>query len=263
MTENLIVRRKGPVLHLINNNPAARNALSVSYCEGIVAELEKASADAAIAAVILSGADGYFCSGGNVNILQTRAAMTMDQRKESVNLLHNVIRAILACNRPVIAALEGGAAGAGVSLALACDLIIAAEDAYISVAYVNIGLTPDGGATALLSQIAPRQMVNELCMFGDRMPVARLAELGAINQVVAGNNVLETAQSWGERLSEKGPKTLRVIKSLTQSARHNSIEQQLSEEISAMATAQGDPEGAEGIAAFLEKRKPDFTKFRC
>ncbi len=262
MSENLIVRRDGPVLHLINNNEAARNALSVGYCEGMVAELEKVSDDSATAAVVLSGAEGYFCSGGNVNALQTRAAMSMDQRKESINLLHDVIRAILSCSCPVIAAVEGGAAGAGASLALACDLIIAGDAAYFSLAYVNIGLTPDGGATALLSQIAPRQLVNELCMFGDRMPVSRLFELGAVNQVVGPNQVLKTAQRWGEGLNSKGPETLRVIKSLTRSARQNPINDQLETEATAMATAQGAPESAEGIAAFLKKRKPDFTKFR-
>lgn len=262
MSDSLIVRRNGPVLHLINNNPAARNALSVDYCQGLVAALEGASADASVAAVVLSGAQGYFCSGGDVNILKTRAAMTVDQRISSINLLHDVIRAIQACTRPVIAAVEGGAAGAGVSLALACDLLISHEDAYISVAYVKIGLSPDGGATALLSQIAPRQLVNELCMFGDRLPMQRLAELGAVNRLVAADLVLAEAQAWGERLNGQGPEALAAIKDLNNSAVSNSMAQQLDKEAKLMAAAQGGREGAEGIAAFLEKRKPDFTKFR-
>lgn len=258
----VIVEAIGPALHVINNNAKARNALSVAYYEGVKSALDQAANDASIAAVVLSGAGGFFCAGGDVNVLQTRAAMTFDQRVAAINGLHDVIRAILACPKPVIAAIEGGAAGAGVPLALACDMIVAAEDAYFSVGYAKIGLVPDGGTTGFLTALAPRQLVNEICMFGGKVLVNRLAELGAVNKIAPKGRVVEDAFALVAQLHAMPPGSLAAIKSLTASAPGNSIEEQLELEVNAMASAQGGPEAAEGIAAFLGKRKPDYGQFR-
>ena len=262
MADKVKTRREGAVLHVINDNARARNALSPDYYAGLTAALEQAGADTGIAAVVLSGAGGFFCAGGDLNALRTRAAMSVPERLQAIEGLHRVIRAIRACPRPVIAAVEGGAAGAGASLALSCDLIVAGEDAYFALSYLKIGLTPDGGATHALLQALPRQMASEILMLGDRLPVARLAALGLVNRVVAPGRVLAEASELAGRLAGLGPEALASAKRLIGQAEENDLETQLGLEAQAMAEAQGGDEAAEGIRAFLDKRRPDFRRFR-
>jgi len=262
MTEAALVERHGPVLKIINNNPGARNALTFEYNERLVEELNAAAADKSIAAIVLTGAGGFFCAGGDLNILIKRREMDIAGRMEAIAVLNRTICAIRSCPKPVIAAVEGGAAGAGASIALACDLVVAAEDAYFAVSYLKVGLTPDGGATTFLSEFAPRQLVNEILMFGDKITAERLFQLGAVNRLAAKGAAEEVAQGLGERLYQVGPDALASAKRLTALARENDLETQLEVEAKAMAEAQGGAESGEGISAFLEKRKPDFTKFR-
>jgi len=258
----LLRDRRGPVLWLINNNPGARNALTLDYTGGLPAALEEAGRDPSIAAVALAGAEGFFCSGGDLNILIERREMDVAARIEAINLLHDAIRAIRACPKPVIAAVEGGAAGAGASIALACDLVVAERDAYFAVSYLRVGLTPDGGATSFLSEVMPRQMVNEIIMFGEKVPAARMHELGAVNQLTDPGMAPEAVADLGARLFQTGPEALASAKRLSLAAADNSVSDQLDLEAEEMAEAQGGAESGEGISAFLEKRKADFTRFR-
>ena len=177
-------------------------------------------------------------------------------------MLHGLIRAIHACPKPVIAAVEGGAAGAGAPIALACDLIVAAEDAYFAVSYLRVGLAPDGGSTAALAEVMPRQLANEVIMFGDKVTPQRLFDLGAVNRVCAPGKAEAVAQELGERINKVGPSAIAAAKRLNLAARENTLNVQLDLEAEAMAEAQGNAESGEGISAFLEKRKADFTKFR-
>jgi enoyl-CoA hydratase/carnithine racemase len=258
----LIVEKRGPVLWVINNNPSARNALTVDYTTGIARALKQAAEDPGVAAVVMAGAEGFFCAGGDLNILITRREMPVEDRVATINVLHDAIRAIRACPKPVIACVEGGAAGAGASIALACDLLVAARDAYFAVSYLRVGLVPDGGVTAFLTEALPRQMVNEIVMFGDKLAAGRLSELGVINRLTEPGAAEAAAQEMGERLYGVGPAALASVKGLVQAA-GGSVGAQLDREADAMAAAQGSAESGEGIAAFLEKRKADFTKFRA
>ncbi len=262
MDDPAIIERHGPVLKILNNNPSARNALSVGYVAALTGGLRRAGADDSISAVVLAGAEGFFCAGGDLNVLIERRKMDEVARIASINVLHDAIKAIRACPKPVIAAVEGGAAGAGASIALACDLIVAARDAYFAVSYLRVGLTPDGGATAFLSEFAPRQLVNEILMFGDKVPAERLFQLGAVNRLTDAGCAEQEAQALGERLYQCAPEALAVAKSLAQDARENDLATQLDLEAQQMARAQGGDEAAEGISAFLEKRSADFTRFR-
>lgn len=258
----LIVERRGPVLWLINNNPAARNALTLEYTTGAARELRAASDDPGISAVVLAGAEGFFCAGGDLNVLIKRREMPVPDRIATIGILHEMIRAIRACTRPVIAAVEGGAAGAGASIALACDLVVAERDSYFAVSYLRVGLTPDGGATAFLSECLPRQLANEIVMFGDKVPAERLFAAGAVNRLAEPGQAGAEAQALGERLHGVGPNALAGAKGLIAQARDNDLDAQLDAEARLMAEAQGGAESGEGISAFLEKRRPDFTKFR-
>jgi enoyl-CoA hydratase/carnithine racemase len=256
--EKLILDRQGRVLVATNNDPATRNSLSWDFYDGFREVVEAAADDPEVGAIVLTGAEGFFCSGGNVNGLKERSQADYATRRSSVDMLHRMILAMRACPKPVIAAVEGGAAGAGASLAAACDLVVAARDAYFSIAYIKIGLTPDGGATAFIGTALPRQLMAEMVFTGDRIGVERLYGLGMINRLTDPGEALAEAVSLAGRLADGPAAALGVGKRLIDQARLNGLKDQLDLEADGIATALGGAEGAEGIAAFLEKRKPDF-----
>lgn len=258
----LTQRREGPVLVLVNDNPAMRNALTADFYQDAAAALRAAADDAGIGAVVLTGAGRFFCAGGDLNGLAQRRAMTPPQRRERLELLHELVRTLRGLPKPVVAAVEGGAAGAGLSLALACDLVVAARDAQFTVAYVKVGLTPDGGATAFLAECLPRQLLTELCLTGDRIGAERLHALGAINRLVEPGQAEAEAIAFATRLAAGPERAMGRIKELCGSAHTTPLLQQLDREAERMVASQGDDEAAEGIGAFLAKRTPDFAALR-
>lgn len=258
MTQKLTLERRGQVLVATINDPATRNALGWDFYEPFCEAVEAAAQDAEIGAIVLTGAGGFFSSGGNVHGLKERAQADYAQRRSGVDKLHAMILAMRACPKPIIAAIEGGAAGAGASLAMACDMMVAAEGAYLSIAYIRIGITPDGGATAFLGAALPRQLVAEMVMTGDRVPVERLHALGMVNRVVEAGKALDSALELAGRLAEGPARALGTAKRLIARAAGSTLEDQLEAEAEAIAAAIGGPEGQEGISAFLAKRKPDF-----
>jgi enoyl-CoA hydratase/carnithine racemase len=260
--ENVLQERRGRVLIATINDPATRNALNWHIYDGLHEVFEAAAADAGVGAVVLTGAEGFFSSGGNLHGLKERSEADYPTRRSSVDRLHRMILAMRDCPKPVIAAIEGGAAGAGASTATACDLIVAAKGSYLSVAYVKIGLTPDGGVTAFLGAAIPRQLLAEMVFTGDRIPVERLYDVGVVNRIVEPGQALETALEIAGRLADGPMAALGAGKRLIDQARLNELKAQLDLEAEGIATALGDAEGAEGIAAFLEKRKPDFGRVR-
>ncbi|MEP6588312.1 MAG: enoyl-CoA hydratase-related protein, partial [Polaromonas sp.] len=163
MSNAVLSRQEGAVRILVNNNPAARNAITAGLYAELPAALAAAEADPGVGAIVLTGAGDFFCSGGDLNQLATRRELPIAQRRQKLEGLHHLIRTIRDCGKPVIAAVEGGAAGAGLSIALACDMLVVARNAFFSVAYVKVGLTPDGGATAFLAEFVSRQVLTELC----------------------------------------------------------------------------------------------------
>ena len=260
MPSSLHTRREGRVLVVINDDPATRNALGWDFYGDFAEIVAAAGADGAVGAMVLTGAGGYFSSGGNVKGLRERSEMDIAERREGVARLHGMIRAMRDCPKPIVAAIEGGAAGAGASLALACDMIVAAREAYLSIAYVKIGLTPDGGATAFLGGALPRQLLNEMAMTGDRVGMERLHTLGIVNHLSEPGRALEDALARAAALAEGPPQALAEIKRLVGAAQSASLDAQLDREAEAIARALGGPEAREGIAAFLEKRKPAFPR---
>ena len=256
--EPLLVRREGAVLILSNNNVAARNALSPEFYAAVTTALAQAAADEHIGAVILTGEGGHFCAGGDLRQLAKRRELPVAQRREKLEGLHDLIRAVRDCPKPVIAAVEGAVAGAGLSLALACDMLVAAKNSVFSVAYVKVGLTPDGGATAFLSEFVSRQVLTELCLTGERMSGERMAQLGAVNRLAEPGQALLQALVLAQQMASGPALAMARIKDLCRQAPHNTLEQQLELEAQYMVQSQETQESREGIGAFLEKRSPCF-----
>ena len=262
MSSAILIRQEGAVRILTNNNPAARNAISPTLYDELSAALTDAVADPEVGAVVFTGAGDVFCSGGDLNLLAERRRLSAIERREKLEGLNDLIRAIRDCGKPVVAAIEGGAAGAGVSMALACDMVVSARDAFFTVAYIKVGLTPDGGATAFLSEFVPRQLLTELCLTGDRIAAERLHALGAINRLTEKGGALAEAIALGEKIARGPQRAGARIKSLCRQAHRATLEEQLEAEAVLMVASQADAESAEGIGAFLEKRPPDFVALR-
>ena len=263
MTEPaLITRREGAVLILSNNNPAARNALTPGFYNGLTAALGAAACDPTVGAVVLTGEGGHFCSGGDLRQIATRRELPIAERRLKLEGLHNLVRALRDCPKPVIMAVEGAAAGAGLSLALAGDMLVAAKNAQFSVAYVKVGLTPDGGATALLAEFVSRQVLTELCLTGERVSGERMQQLGVVNRLTEPGDALAAALRLAEQVAAGPDLAMARIKHLCRVAPRNTLEQQLELEALYMPLSQETEESREGINAFLEKRAPDFAKLR-
>lgn len=263
MTDShIIIQDQGDHLIVINNNPRRRNVLTADYEAGLLDALALAGREARIGAVILTGAEGFFCAGGNLAELIEARAMPVKERGIRIERLQSVIRAMIACPRPVIAAVEGGAAGAGASIALACDLIIAAEGAKFTAAYVNAGLVPDGGLTASLTALLPAPIAREICLLGQPVTAERLHQLGAVNRLAAPGQALAAAEDMARQLARGPAEAQARIKRLLTDAQRELMEGRLDAEVEAMAIMLGSDEGAEGMDAFLNKRAPDFAALR-
>ncbi|MBJ6372571.1 oxepin-CoA hydrolase, alternative type [Sedimentitalea arenosa] len=248
----------GDRLVVVNMNAARRGALSPDLYAAIGAAMEQAS-DPRIRAVILTSQGGFFCAGGDLNVLIERRGLTEAERRDKVDQLHDLVRAIRACPVPVIASVEGGAAGAGASLALACDLIVAAEGAKFTAAYVKAGLVPDAGLTSSLARLLPRPLAMEMCLLARPVSAERMQALGAINTVAPTGQCDAAAHALADALA-RGPRDAQgTIRTLVADAYEVTESAQLDAERDAMARAAGGNEAAEGIAAFLEKRQPRFS----
>ena len=194
--------------------------------------------------------------------LAKRRELPVEERRAKLEGLHDLIRTVRDCRKPVIAAVEGAAAGAGLSLALACDMLVAARNAVFSVAYVKVGLTPDGGATAFLAEFVSHQVLTELCLTGERISGERLHALGPVNRLAEPGHALAQAVALAAQVATGPELAMSRIKALCHSAYALSLSDQLGQEALAMVQSQATEESREGIGAFLEKRPADFERLR-
>lgn len=258
MSAELRASRQDATLILTISNPGARNALHPDMYAAAIETLNTAERDDSVRAVVLTGADGFFCSGGNLKRLQENRSKDRSVQAESIDNLHGWIQAIRDCPKPVIAAVEGMGAGAGFSLALACDLIVAGASARFTMAYVKVGLTPDGGGSWFLSQALPRQLAIEILLEGKPVTAERLQQLGVVNRLVADGTALDAALAWADELAQLSPNSVERIKSLTLEAAGNSLAQHFESEKRHFVESLHHRDAHEGITAFFEKRKPNY-----
>lgn len=258
MSGQLLSERRGSVLLLTINNPAARNALEpASYQPGALA-VREAGTDDGIGAIVLTGAGGYFSSGGNLSLIASLREGDRSAAEEGIAGLQDWILALRTCPKPVIAAVEGTAAGAGFSLALACDLLVAARETRFLAAHVKVGISPDGGITSALARALPPQMQAELLLEGKPVDAETLARFGIVNRLCAPGETLAAALEWGEQLAAGPRQAMSRIKQLLDAAYHNDIAAQLDLEQRLTVDGIFHDECGEGIAAFFERRRPIF-----
>jgi enoyl-CoA hydratase/carnithine racemase len=248
----------GATLVLTISNPEQRNALDPAMYAAGVEALNVAETASEVRSVVITGEGATFCAGGNLQRLQANRQQPPEVQAQSIEGLHSWIEAIRAFPKPVIAAVEGPAAGAGFSLALACDLVVAAADAVFVMAYANVALSPDGGASWSLARALPRQLATELLMAGERIGAQRLHELGVVNRVAPPGEALAQALALAHRLNARAPNALASIKDLLNDAGAASLHQQLAAERDQFVRNLHHPNAGIGIAAFLAKDTPRY-----
>jgi enoyl-CoA hydratase/carnithine racemase len=258
MAAELRSSSQGQTLILTVSNPEHRNALGPEIYAAGIEVLNAAESSPDVRSVVIAGEGAVFSAGGNLQRLQANRQLPPDVQARSIEGLHNWIETIRTFPKPVIAAVEGPAAGAGFSLALACDLVVAASNAVFVMAYSNIALSPDGGGSWSLSQSLPRQLVTELLMCGERISAERLHQLGVVNRLADTGKALQVALELAERLNARAPNALTSIKQLLNAAPLSTLTQQLTLERDHFVQNLHHANAGIGISAFLDKKSPRF-----
>ena len=249
---------RGRTMVLTISNPEHRNALGPEMYAAGVEALNVAETNPEVRSVVITGEGSMFCAGGNLQRLQANREQPPQVQAASIEGLHSWIEAVRTFPKPVIGAVEGAAAGAGFSLCLACDFIVAAEDAFFVMAYSNVALSPDGGATWHLARMLPRQLASELLMGGERVGARRLHELGVVNRLAPAGGALAEALALAENMNERAPNALASIKELMNEAAEASLSRQLAAERDHFVRNLHHRNAGIGIAAFLAKQPPRY-----
>ncbi len=257
-TSVLGVERVEGVLRLTLNRPGRLNALDDELLDALGVALEVARDDDAVRCVLLTGAGRGFCAGadlsGETPLGEDGGASV---RRRLRTQYAPIILGIRELEKPVVAAVNGVAAGAGMSLALACDLRVCAESASFIQAFVRIGLVPDAGSTFFLPRLVGPARAAELAMLGDAVAAAQALRMGLVNRVVPDDALLAEAGALAERLA-RGPRSVGLIKHALNLALWSDLRTQLAHEEDLQALAAASDDAAEGVAAFLEKRAASF-----
>ena len=252
---------KDSVAVITLNRPDALNALSQQLTKDLRAAVDKSVEDKARAAV-LTGAGRAFCAGGDLREMQ--AIGQAEGKPEAfldapLKALHNVIRSIRKAPLPYVAAVNGVCAGAGVNFALACDIVIAGDDATFREAFVRIGLSPDCGGTFFLPRAVGEKIATEMFMTGDSITADRAHTLGMINPVVPADQLLDEANKLAARLASGPTASISRIKRMMNATFSNDLNGQLEMEAACQIESGRGSDFPEGVSAFFEKRAPNFT----
>ncbi|MFB6572151.1 MULTISPECIES: enoyl-CoA hydratase/isomerase family protein [Streptomyces] len=247
------------VTHLTLNRPDALNALTWDMRERLIAHLADAAADPDVRAVVLTATGKGFCAGADLRGAPAAGdRVAGDVARMIRNGAQRLVTAVLDCEKPVIAAVNGTAAGIGAHLAFACDLVLAAESARFIEVFVRRGLVPDGGGAYLLPRLVGPQRAKELMFFGDAVPAAEAARLGLVNRVVPDEELANTARAWAERLAAGPTRALALTKALVNASLDGDRGTSLAAEATAQEINMTTVDAQEGVASFVERRRPAY-----
>jgi enoyl-CoA hydratase len=263
-TGAIAVHRDGPALRITINRPERLNAVTAQVLADLADLLEEAGDDDSVRVVVLTGAGRAFSSGadlglGNQGLGNLGLEPAMIPGPETLLAANRVVRALQSMPQPVVAAVNGAAVGVGCSIALGCDLVVAADTAYFLLAFTNIGLMPDGGATALIPAAVGRARAMEMAIVPDRLPAAQALEWGLIYRVVPAPELDATVAALVARLVAGAPQALAATKRAVNRASLEHLESALQRELDGQSALLRTADFAEGVAAFGARRPPNYT----
>lgn len=262
MNDTILLARNGPVATLTLNRPAALNALDFAMVDALIERTQAIAGDDGIRVVVLEGAGKHFMAGGDIRVfagsLDADPASRSASFQRMVERVHASIETLARMPQPVIGRVQGAVAGFGLSLANACDLVFASEDAYFASAYLQIAVTPDGGGTWWLPRIVGARKAAEILMLGERFGAREAEALGLVNRVLPADALDAAVGEAAQRLAAHPTLALRNLKRLLRGSIGQSLSAQLQAEAQSFGQCTGTKEFAEGITAFLAKRAPQF-----
>jgi 2-(1,2-epoxy-1,2-dihydrophenyl)acetyl-CoA isomerase len=253
------VQRRGAVATIVLDRPESMNAVNLELGNDLLRALTEVAVDDGVRAVVLTGNGRAFSSGADLRSgFEPTESGHPNVQKALQERFHPIILAIRQMPKPVVAAVNGAAAGIGCSFALACDLVIAAESAYFLLAFVNIGLVPDGGSSFLIPERVGFARAAEMAMLGERIPAAKALEWGLINRAVSDATLSEDAAALADRLAQGPTRSYAGTKRQLNAWQFSRIEAQLELEAAVQQEMAQSGDFVEGVAAFVEKRAARF-----
>jgi 2-(1,2-epoxy-1,2-dihydrophenyl)acetyl-CoA isomerase len=258
MSESILYSVADSVATITLNRPRVMNALDGEMIRRLRAACEDAERDAAVRAVVIRGAGPAFLAGGDVAVFRANLPRMADLIREFASELHHAILALRRAPKPVLASVHGAVAGAGVSVMAAADLALAAADATFTLAYSRIGASPDGGATHFLPRLVGSRKALELMLLSDPVDAPAALALGLVNRVVDRDALDRETARIAQRLARGATRAFGETKQLVNATFDRSLAEQLAAEVEAFARCAATADLAEGVTAFVEKRKPDF-----
>lgn len=256
------VANEAGVMTITLNRPDALNAFNAQMSVELAAACKTAERDKQVRCVVLTGAGRAFCSGQDLAEIQGRYQSEPPTEVDFAAHLRSKFNPIVArlrtLEKPVIAAINGAAAGAGASFALACDLKLAAASSYLMMAFVHVGLVPDSGATISLVQAMGLTRAAEMCFLGQKLPAEEAQRCGLVNRVVQDEQLMDEAHALARKLAAMPTRAIGLTKRALNKAWTSTFEEQLEYEAFLQQTAGNTADHREGVKAFIEKRKPSF-----
>lgn len=259
MSEPLLCSTADGVLEIRFNRADKKNALTVPMYQGLAAALQAAQDDPAVRVVLIAGEGGAFSAGNDLGDFMNQPPELGAAAGDSPVM--RFMRALSGCSKVVVAAVQGAAVGVGTTLLLHCDLVIAADDARLSLPFINLGLVPEFGSTLLLPRRMSHQQAAELTLLGEPFDAAAAERLGLVNRIVPKAQLAESSRTLARQLAAKAPEALLLTKQLLKSGEQG-LQARIDEEAEHFARRLRSAEFREAATAFFEKRPPDFSRLK-
>ncbi len=258
------IERKGQVGYLVLNRPDALNVLNYEMILALKAVSRELKNDDDIKCVVVMGEGEHFMAGGDISYFKELVDVYAEEGESAYprdlfDNVHDVIRNIVTMNKPVVACVKGAVAGFGLSLMLACDLVVAADDCIFSVAYRNIGTTPDGGMTYFLPRAVGQKKAMELVLTGEKFSSEQALSWGMLNKVVPNNKLIESVDELVTQLCNGPQMVLKRSKKLLNETFDMTLDEKLNEEAKNFQQCMLEKDFTEGITAFSERRRSKFN----
>jgi len=259
----ILTSTQGAVFEITLNRPQSLNALNDEMMREFSATLDAVAQDRAVRCILLKGAGASFMAGGDVKMFHQELAKSPSELRERfeqfVGALHPLIEKLANFRVPVVAAAQGAVAGFGVSLTMLCDFVIASDDSYFTLAYIHLGTTPDGSSTWFLPRLVGLRRAKEIALLGERIPAAEAVHLGLAYKVVPRASLETEAASFAARLAAGPTRAYGNTKALLHASFNRGLREQMDAEVASFAECASNPDFAEGVKAFVERRKAAFT----
>lgn len=249
------VERDGAVMRIAINRPEKKNALTADMYDALSEAVEAAERDADVRVLLLHGKGDAFTAGNDLQDF-----MQKPWKGQATPPAVRFIHAVAHASKPIVAAVHGLVVGVGTTILLHCDLVYASEETRFMMPFVNLGIVPEAASTVLLPLLIGRQRAAELFMLGAPLAAQRAYDIGLVNAVLPINKLLPTAAEAAQALAEKPAAALRATKDLMKRPYQAEVDRALREEVEVISQRLESAETREALAAFLEKRKPDFSK---